>query len=170
MADVIAEMLNDTSKDMRSKKIFIEDIDPCEYNMYPMQEIDQYEPQCLETLWNLRERAGADTAACAHLNLWPDGSETPEPVLPAGIDRHRQRVRPGQSQDPPAAAGDHPGPVCAAGYGPRHPDAVARRHEPQQAVGSKAGAGGPLLAALPAVPDRSWPLSERCSAWPPILW
>lgn len=22
---------------------------------------DQYEPQCLETLWNLRERAGADT-------------------------------------------------------------------------------------------------------------
>ena len=35
---------------------------------------DQYEPQCLETLWNLRERAGADTAACAHLNLWPDGS------------------------------------------------------------------------------------------------
>ena len=33
MADVIAEMLNDTSKDMRFKKIFIEDIDPCEYNM-----------------------------------------------------------------------------------------------------------------------------------------
>ena len=26
---------------------------------------DQYEPQCLETLWNLRERAGADTAASA---------------------------------------------------------------------------------------------------------
>lgn len=41
MADVIAEMLNDTSKDMRFKKIFIEDIDPCEYNMYPMQEIEQ---------------------------------------------------------------------------------------------------------------------------------
>ena len=240
---------------------------------------DQYEPQCLETLWNLRERAGADTAACAHLNLWPDGSETPEPVLPAGIydadairekivnpllgdrlaqpvfngfiwrylfsaeifdrlhlryegayledelflmeyfcnarrlavtetplyrylheglpaglrplhgaegglgrpvrpdarpppvagelqlgravDRHRQRVRPGQSQDPPAAAGDHPGPVCAAGYGPRHPDAVARRHEPQQAVGSKAGAGGPLLAALPAVPDQKPHLKKR---------
>ena len=26
---------------------------------------DRYEPQCLETLWNLRERAGADTAASA---------------------------------------------------------------------------------------------------------
>ena len=56
---------------------------------------DQYEPQCLETLWNLRERAGADTAACAHLNLWPDGSETPEPVLPAGIydaDAIREKI------------------------------------------------------------------------------
>lgn len=41
MADVIADMLNDASKDMRFKKIFIEDIDPCEYNMYPMQEIEQ---------------------------------------------------------------------------------------------------------------------------------
>lgn len=41
VADVIAEMLNDASKDMRYKKIFIEDIDPCEYNMYPMQEIEQ---------------------------------------------------------------------------------------------------------------------------------
>ena len=50
---------------------------------------DQYEPQCLETLWNLRERAGADTAACAHLNLWPDGSETPEPVLPGDLRRRR---------------------------------------------------------------------------------
>ena len=46
---------------------------------------DRYEPQCLETLWNLRERAGADTAACAHWNLWADGSETPELVLPAGV-------------------------------------------------------------------------------------
>ena len=46
---------------------------------------DRYEPQCLETLWNLRERAGADTAACAHWNLWADGSVTPELVLPAGI-------------------------------------------------------------------------------------
>ena len=39
MTDVIGEMLNDTSKDMRYKRIFIYDIDPCEYNMYPMQEI-----------------------------------------------------------------------------------------------------------------------------------
>ena len=46
---------------------------------------DRYEPQCLETLWNLREQAGADTAACAHWNLWTDGSQTPEPVLPAGV-------------------------------------------------------------------------------------
>ena len=41
MTDVIGEMLNDTSKDMRYKRIFIYDIDPCEYNMYPMQEIEQ---------------------------------------------------------------------------------------------------------------------------------
>ena len=41
MTDVIVDMLNDASKDMRFKKIFIEDIDPCEYNMYPMQEIEQ---------------------------------------------------------------------------------------------------------------------------------
>ena len=46
---------------------------------------DRYEPRCLETLWCLREQAGADTAACAHWNLWPDGSVTPEPVLPAGV-------------------------------------------------------------------------------------
>ena len=51
--------------------------------------------------------------------------------------------------------------VDAAGYGPRHPDAVARRHEPQQAAGSKAGAGGPLLAALPAVPDQKPHLKKR---------
>ena len=41
MTDVIGEMLNDTSKDMRYKRIFIYDIDPCEYNMYPMQEIEE---------------------------------------------------------------------------------------------------------------------------------
>lgn len=41
------------------------------------------------------------------------------------------------------------------------PDAVARRHEPQQAAGSKAGAGGPLLAALPAVPDQKPHLKKR---------
>lgn len=46
---------------------------------------DRYEPRCLETLWDLREQAGADTAACAHRNLWADGSETVETVLPAGV-------------------------------------------------------------------------------------
>lgn len=45
---------------------------------------DQYEPQCLETLWNLRERAGADTAACAHLNLWPDGARRRSRCCPPG--------------------------------------------------------------------------------------
>lgn len=45
---------------------------------------DRYEVHCLETLWNLRGKAGADTAACAHLNLWPDGTKKPEWVLPAG--------------------------------------------------------------------------------------
>lgn len=46
---------------------------------------DRYTPECLETLWNLREQSGADTAACAHLNLWPDGRQEPEQVLPVGV-------------------------------------------------------------------------------------
>lgn len=46
---------------------------------------DRYEERCLETLWCLREQAGADTAACAHLNVTPDGTQSPESVLPAGI-------------------------------------------------------------------------------------
>lgn len=46
---------------------------------------DALEPLALETLWCLREQAGADTAACAHLNLRPDGSGWPEQVLPAGV-------------------------------------------------------------------------------------
>ncbi|MEA4941748.1 MAG: glycosyltransferase [Oscillibacter sp.] len=46
---------------------------------------DRYECQCLETLWNLRLREDADSAACAHLNLWPDGTKQPETVLPAGV-------------------------------------------------------------------------------------
>lgn len=45
---------------------------------------DRYESKCLETLWNARERAGADTAACAHLNLFSDGSKRVELTLPAG--------------------------------------------------------------------------------------
>lgn len=46
---------------------------------------DGFEPQTLETLWSLREQAGTDTAACAHLNLRPDGASYPEQVLPAGV-------------------------------------------------------------------------------------
>ncbi len=46
---------------------------------------DRYEPTTLETLWTIREAAGADSAACAHRNLLPDGSSTPEPVLPSGV-------------------------------------------------------------------------------------
>lgn len=43
---------------------------------------DRYEPRCLETLWNLREYAQADSAGCAHWNLWPDGREEAEQLLP----------------------------------------------------------------------------------------
>lgn len=46
---------------------------------------DALEPQALEILWNLRQRTGADTAACAHRNLYPSGSSSVEPVLPAGV-------------------------------------------------------------------------------------
>ena len=46
---------------------------------------DRYEGQYLETLWNLRLQSGADSAACAHLNLWPDGTKQTELVLPAGV-------------------------------------------------------------------------------------
>lgn len=46
---------------------------------------DSYEPDCLSTLMGLLEKSGADSAACAHLNLMPDGSTSPEPVLPAGV-------------------------------------------------------------------------------------
>lgn len=46
---------------------------------------DGFEPRTLETLWCLREQAGTDTAACAHLNLRPDGTSWPEQVLPAGV-------------------------------------------------------------------------------------
>lgn len=45
---------------------------------------DRYEFRFLETLWSAMEQARADTAACAHLNLYADGSKSVEPVLPAG--------------------------------------------------------------------------------------
>lgn len=50
---------------------------------------DAFEPRALETLWNLRARAGADTAACAHRNLYPNGDTSLELVLPAGVYDHR---------------------------------------------------------------------------------
>ena len=46
---------------------------------------DCYEFQALETLWNLREQSGADTAACAITYLWPDGKHAVQAQLPAGI-------------------------------------------------------------------------------------
>ncbi len=51
---------------------------------------DQLEPQALETLWCLREQAGADTAACAHWNCAPNGAATVEKVLPGGVYDHPQ--------------------------------------------------------------------------------
>ncbi len=45
---------------------------------------DRYEFRFLETLWSAMEQAQADTAACAILNLFADGSKSVEPVLPAG--------------------------------------------------------------------------------------
>ena len=42
-------------------------------------------PAALETLWYLREKAGADSAGCAHLNVSPTGEERTEQLLPAGI-------------------------------------------------------------------------------------
>ncbi len=49
---------------------------------------DAFEPQTLEILWNLRAQAGADTAACAHRNLFPNGNTSVELVLPAGVYDH----------------------------------------------------------------------------------
>ena len=46
---------------------------------------DRFEFRCLETLWSALEQSGADTAACAHLNLRPGGEKWPEQVLPAGV-------------------------------------------------------------------------------------
>ncbi|KAF5063787.1 Glycosyl transferase family 2 [anaerobic digester metagenome] len=46
---------------------------------------DRYESQCLEIMWNLRLQSDADSAACAHLNLWSDGTKQAELTLPAGV-------------------------------------------------------------------------------------
>ena len=39
----------------------------------------------LETLWSLCQQTEADTAGCAHLNLYENGSSSIEPLLPAGV-------------------------------------------------------------------------------------
>ena len=46
---------------------------------------DRYVPETLETLRTLRVDAGADTAGCAHWNVTPDGEESVEPLLSAGV-------------------------------------------------------------------------------------
>ncbi len=46
---------------------------------------DRYEFHCLQTLWDTMQAAGADSAACAHLNLWSNGAKSTEISLPAGV-------------------------------------------------------------------------------------
>lgn len=46
---------------------------------------DRLEFRALETMWCLKEQTGADSVACAHLNLWSNGSKSVELVLPAGV-------------------------------------------------------------------------------------
>ena len=46
---------------------------------------DALEPAALETLWYLLDKAGADSAGCAHYNVTPDGRQRKELLLPAGI-------------------------------------------------------------------------------------
>ena len=46
---------------------------------------DRFEPQTLAVLLELCEKNGADSAGCAHWNLLPDESKTPELLLPAGV-------------------------------------------------------------------------------------
>lgn len=45
---------------------------------------DAFLPGTLETLLELVERTGADSAGCAHWNVSPDGSQRAELLLPAG--------------------------------------------------------------------------------------
>lgn len=46
---------------------------------------DRYEFHCLQTMWDTLQAAGADSAACAHLNLWSNGAKIPELCLPGGV-------------------------------------------------------------------------------------
>ncbi|MBQ9492702.1 MAG: glycosyltransferase [Oscillibacter sp.] len=55
---------------------------------------DRYVPETLETLRDLCERNGADSAGCAHWNVTPEGRESVETLLPAGAyDAHEIRKR-----------------------------------------------------------------------------
>ena len=46
---------------------------------------DALVPSALQTLWELRQANGADTAACAHLCVHPGGGESVELCLSAGV-------------------------------------------------------------------------------------
>lgn len=46
---------------------------------------DAFVPTALQTLWDLLQTNGADTAACAHLCVIPGGGERVELCLPAGV-------------------------------------------------------------------------------------
>ena len=46
---------------------------------------DRYEFRALETMWCLLEQTGADTAGCAHLNLYANGNKSVELLLSAGV-------------------------------------------------------------------------------------
>ena len=46
---------------------------------------DCYEYQALETLWNLRQLSGADTAACGLTYLYANGKHDVQSQLPAGV-------------------------------------------------------------------------------------
>lgn len=46
---------------------------------------DRYIPATLETLWKLHKDTGAESVACAHWNVAPDGAERVETLLPSGV-------------------------------------------------------------------------------------
>lgn len=46
---------------------------------------DRFAPEALETMWQLLESTGADTAGCAHWNLTPAGERTSELLLQEGV-------------------------------------------------------------------------------------
>lgn len=56
---------------------------------------DALEPKCLETLLLAQQQSGADSVACAHRNVWSDGTENVEIALPAGVygaEEIRERI------------------------------------------------------------------------------